>query len=437
MSCVQRRASLLLVCIVMGAGCSSEATTATTSVTTTAAAPKPQPKPAPALSPNVPQTPEAAVQVVFDGLKASKPIVVWDALPPNSQHNVENTIRHYASQIDSEVWNSSVANLKKLATLLETKKEFILASPLWKTGQLPKLDDVKASWDPAVKLLRTVVDSELVDQQKMKAFDARKFLEGSGAKVFAELRALTKTMKSDPLAIIDTAKVSVKRQPNSNSAARVTLQGPDPNAKPIEFGIAIMDNQWTNQQMMMAANFGGVIVGSYFEPFRPYQLVEWKSDYLKDMKRLGTILDQLQVAKTSDDFQAVMGAQGLPFALQKIAQFRAKRPKVAPLQVQSWDRKAGTSMVVIKGIHTYAEPTYKDLTESVRATSPDTFRGPLEVDGMTLLFSGPGSTFDGVVKSIKVGKIVSTDKLRDTVTVELATSLKEQNSTAEASHKSK
>jgi hypothetical protein len=435
MSRIPRGISLALVVIVGSiAGCSSDTTNPTAAATAKANAPAPAP--APLLKPEVPQTPEAAVQAVFDGLRASKPVVVWDALPGSAQQSLDSLIGRSISSVDPEVWDHTVANLKKLVTLLETKKEFILASPLWKTGQLPKLDDVKASWDPGVKLLRTVVDSELVDRHKMSAFNGRDFLDGTGAKVFVQLRALTKRMKSDPLAIIDTAKVSVTKQ--SDTVAKVTITRPDPKAKPIELGLGIVDGKWTSPQLNMGAGFAGLVVMGYLDPFRPYQLVEWKPNYMKDMDRLGKILDKLQAAKTSDEFQSVVGTQALPFVLQKSGQLLAKRPKRTEIQSMSWDRKAKTAMVVVKGFHTFDEPTYHDLTKSLRAVSPDMFRGPTEAEGSTLFFIGPGDgIFERTIEAIKVGKIVGKDKLRDTVTVELPTSLKDEKTTAEAGAKSK
>ena len=209
MSRVQRRMCLLLVATVVGAaGCSSETATPTTTAPTDApAAPA-----APTLKPDVPQTPEAAVKAIVDGLKASKPIAAWDALPDAGQRELESAISSSVARVDPGDLAAYGRQSEKLATLLETKKEFILASRLWKSGrQLPKLDQVQASYDPLAKLLRTVVDSELVDQQKMRSFKGRAFFEGTGAKVFAELRAFTKTMKSDPLAIIDTVKVTAKK----------------------------------------------------------------------------------------------------------------------------------------------------------------------------------------------------------------------------------
>ncbi len=105
----------------------------------------------------------------------------------------------------------------------------------------------------------------------------------------------------------------------------MTIARPDPNAKPISLSLAIIDGRWTSPQLEMGANFGGMIVGwIILSRFAPIKLIEWKAKYLKDMDRFGTILDNLQAAKTSSDFQDVMGGQLLPFALQKGGQLRAK-----------------------------------------------------------------------------------------------------------------
>jgi hypothetical protein len=420
MSGVQGRASGLLICLFFVAGCASDEATPTASTPVPAAPAKPQ----------VTQTPEAAVQAVVEGLKASKPVVVWDTLANNARRSINDTVSNTAAAIDPEVWDRSVANLKKLVTLLETKKEFLWASPLWKTGQLPKLDTVKASWDPAVKLLRIAVDSELVDQKQMKIFNGQKFLEGTGAKLFAQMRAAAKTMKPDPIAFLDDPKITVTKK--SETSAQVSIQLPGSNAKPLEFGLGVIDGKWSSQQLNMAANFGGIYLTGFVNLFRPYEMLEWKPAYLKDMDRLGQIIDKLQATKTSDEFQAAMVAQALPFLLQKAGQLRAKRPEPTRMQNLSWERKAGTTIVIVKGLHSFDETTYSALAKSLRAASPETILPPNEVAGDTLFVIGPGPAFDTVVQAIQVGKIVAKDKLRDTVTVELPTSLNEEKSTADA-----
>ena len=181
MACLERRLTLVsFVVVAAAAGCSSDAPSNPTAAATQKAAPATsKATPASEIKREPLPTPEAAVQTVVDGLKASKPIVVWDILPTEAQDDIDKVISTSIAKVDREVWDRTVATLKKLVTLLETKKEFILASRLWKTGQLPKLDDVKASWDPGVKLLRAIVDSEVVDREKMSAFKGAKFLEGT------------------------------------------------------------------------------------------------------------------------------------------------------------------------------------------------------------------------------------------------------------------
>jgi hypothetical protein len=422
----------LLSIVISASGCGSDAPAPPNAGTSTAKSGTGLPEPV--LKPDVPQTPDAAIKAMVDGLKASQPVVVWDMLPDQAQSSVNSSLGGAVAAIDAEVWDSTVANLKKLLTLLETKKQFILDSPMWKMGQLPKRDVVKAAYDPAVTLLKTIVDSELVDRQKMSHFDGHALLTGTGAKVMADLRALTKTFKPDPLAFFDTANVTVKK--TGDRSAKVTVVGLLPNSKPIDFTIGIVDGRWGSAQLGLAANFGAGLVGAQCERFRPYQLVEWKGDYMKDMDRLGKFLDQLQAAKTSDDFQRTLFNEGLPLLAKESGRFRAKRPERTPIQNLSWDRKADTALVIVKGYHTFDEPTYHELTNNLRAIAPDTFRGPIELEGSTLFFVGPiDGAFDRVLKAAEGSKIAAKDKLRDTVTIELATSVKDESSTAEAGAK--
>ena len=217
----------------------------------------------------------------------------------------------------------------------------------------------------------------------------------------------------------------------------MTITRPDPNAKPITLSLTIADGRWSSPQLEMGAGFAGVLVMTSVQRFRPYQLVEWKAKYLKDMDRFGKILDNLQAAR---DVQRFPGRDGRPaFAVRapKAAQLSAKQPPLTQTQTMSFERQANTTMVVVKGLHSIEEPTFAELAKSLRTLSASTLRGPMDIEGSTLFFVGPAdSMFEQTVKAIQVGKIAQ-DKLRDTVTVELPTSLKEESSTADAGAKAK
>ncbi len=316
MSSHQRYLCLCSLLIVGLAGCQSDTPAPPAAATYPAEVPA-----VPVLNPDVPQTPELAVKAVLDGLNASKPVALWDAIPATAQQSIDKQLGDAFATVDPEVWQRTVANLKKLVTLLETRKSDFLACALFRTGQIPKVIDLKAAWDPGVKLLKALVNSDAVDQQKMSKFSGRAFFGGVGATVLAEARAVSKTMKPDRLAFLDGIKATVKK--TSDSAAQVTLNFADPKAKPIELRLAIIEGKWTSQQMAFILSIGSGVAAAYFEPFRPYRLVEWKSGYLKDMDRLSQIIDKLQAAKSGDEFQNLMFNQVLMFAMQKGGQLRA------------------------------------------------------------------------------------------------------------------
>ncbi len=107
-------------------------------------------KPVPVKQPTV--SAEATVQAVVDGLKASRPIVLWDFLDSNQQGGVNGIVRDFADVIDPEIWEATTRNLKKLAHVAATKKEFLLECPLWQVLGV-KRANVKSSYAPAAKLL--------------------------------------------------------------------------------------------------------------------------------------------------------------------------------------------------------------------------------------------------------------------------------------------
>ncbi len=125
MSCLQRYLCLFSVVIVgLVAGCESDTPAPPTAA---AKAATPSAPAAPVLNPDVPQTPELAVSTVVDGLKASKPVALWDALPTKTQQEIDKQLGDAIATVDPEVWQRTVANLKKLVTLLETRKSDFLA----------------------------------------------------------------------------------------------------------------------------------------------------------------------------------------------------------------------------------------------------------------------------------------------------------------------
>src|SRR5207302_7511324 len=71
------------------------------------------------------------------------------------------------------LWNKSIAVLRKLVTVLKTKKQFLAADMTSVAG-----------------LVETLLAGELADLEKLKTFDGRLFLAGTGTRLIGQLRDL-------------------------------------------------------------------------------------------------------------------------------------------------------------------------------------------------------------------------------------------------------
>ena len=383
-----------------------------------------------ALKPAVP--PQAAAQAVLDGLKASKPAAFWDILASDQQVAINTAVHQLADAMDPDVWDRTVRNVKKLVHVLETKRDFVLDSPLWRTRNNLKPADVKARWGPTVEILKTIVESELVDLQKLKKFDARAFLEGTGTALYAQTHELFRSMKDDPLKRFEEMHVSVKDVEERSATA--VLHSPDPKAKPIEIVMDFSDGKWIAPQLSLVAHYVLKKVPSYLLLFKTYGLADWKDQYVTDMDRLEKALDQLEAAKTSDDFQAVVGREILPVVLIRIAQFRKGPPAEGGLKAESYSRNATAAMVLIQGKHFPNEPSLRALAERLKEAvpPPDSVSLRKTTEGTTVILVDPVADINALAKTIDVGKIIQIDARRKTVILELPKSAADGKSNTHA-----
>jgi hypothetical protein len=363
--------------------------------------------------------PQAAVQTFLDGLKASKPVVVWDLLSSQQQEAINELVQRFAEEIDPDVWAETVQTLKKLARVLETKKDFILQNAMWRAAGV-KVEAVKAGWEPAVQILNSLLNSELIDAERMKKFDGRAFLETTGPTLCTQMHAFLRALKSDQLRKLEECEVSLGNR--DDFSATVVLQPLDPKAKPINLELTNDQGKWTSTQLsMVVAYLLNKKLPQYHKLFKPYFLADWKDGYLADLKRVEKAFDQLAAAKTSADFDAVVVRDVIPVALQRIVQFRHGLPTYHGLKAVSYNRKATTALVLIKGKHAPDDP---DIGAAVARFDQSTPRPamistPRTVDGTTVVLVDPVNDLEALARTIDKGRVTQIDVKRKTLTIEL------------------
>ena len=302
--------------------------------------------------------------------------------------------------------------------MVETKQEFLLECPLWQAVGV-KRADVKSTYATAAKLLKTIAESDLVDQQKMKQFDGRAFVEGTGTSLYAQSRELLGGLKVDPVQRLSDLKVKIRKSPGETTT--VILEYSDPKAKPFEFQLSVADGKWYSPQLTLVIGFLAKKIETYHKLFKPYYLTEWKDGYLAEMERLGKALDKLESAKTSDEFQVIVARDVLPVMLRNVALVRKGLPQFHGLKAVSYKRKATTALVVIKGKHAANETALREMVSQFKQIepAPEAVLGPRIFEDSTVLLVDPVGDINVLARSIQGGKVARTDAKRKTLVVEL------------------
>jgi hypothetical protein len=203
----------------------------------------------------------------------------------------------------------------------------------------------------------------------------------------------------------------------------------------MEIPLVVQEGKWTTDRFTLVSFLVADRMNRLITSFRPYYVIEWKEKYLADMRRIERALDRLQAAKTSDDFQAVVSLQVLPYVVQKTLQFSQKAKPAPPLEAQSQSRPMGTAMVLVKGDHFADEPGMLELVKVLRAVAAEgkgALSGPSIVQEMTVFFVTPVTDTDALSKKIHVGKITKIDVRRNKIVLELPVSPPDDKATANA-----
>ncbi|MFN0199420.1 MAG: hypothetical protein ACKVT0_21930, partial [Planctomycetaceae bacterium] len=134
------------------------------------------------------ETADAAMMSMIEGIQNKKPDAVWKFMPPSYRSDLNGLVRDFAGKMDPEVWTKSFEVLQHAVKALEAKKELILSMSELENAPLDAEQRAKG-YDAVVNLLRTIVECELSDLEKMKEFDGEAFLAGTGSSVAEQMMA--------------------------------------------------------------------------------------------------------------------------------------------------------------------------------------------------------------------------------------------------------
>lgn len=192
----------------------------------------------------VPDSPDGTVRVVMSALAEQRPEVVWRALPPSYQSDVEGLAASFAESMDPVLFDRAVAVARKGVVVLQSKKELILSTDTVR-GSGVDVAKVDAAWESAVHIADEVLASDLARLDAYPALDIDRWLATTGRAVMGHAADLSASdLGAEGLAarLADLGRTEVSMVSRDGERAVVRIAPPD--REPIELAMERVEGRW-------------------------------------------------------------------------------------------------------------------------------------------------------------------------------------------------
>lgn len=291
-------------------------------------------------------TAKAAVENVIAGLQENRADVLWESLPASYQQDVNDVVHLFAEKMDPEVWDRLFTVLQKGVKVLETKRDIIFelaekpeqqnqGQPQSQPSNQPpgglpsgpgqnlsgppaaammqQLDPEtkKAMYDAFVGMLKSLVNSDLSDLEKLKTADVGDFLQTTGGEFvtqLAKLFELSPKPASQPQSLregLAQMKVEVVSE-GDPTTLKITSPGNagQPQTKEVKF--TQVEGKWIPEDLAAGWDSSIQQAKAALQSVTPEKMAQGKQQALAGLDRAEQFLDQLQATESPEQFQQVV-----------------------------------------------------------------------------------------------------------------------------------
>ena len=252
---------------------------------------------------NVPKTADAAMQHLIDGVKEGDYSVYWEIFPTSFQNDLNGLLHDFAGNADPEMWTLLFATFNKTSKVMKSKKEFILASPLF--DQIPlKAGDAQADWEPLTELIALIANSELSDQEKVKELDLGEFIAGTGGDIVKQLLAMSKVNPGALRSLREFTDMKIELISSGEDIAVLSMQAPGESHSEVEW--IKVEGKWFPRDL--ALNWKESIAMQREKMLQSLSGSDeqGKERFMGALKNFNLTLDGLMTADNQDDFDTAM-----------------------------------------------------------------------------------------------------------------------------------
>jgi hypothetical protein len=248
------------------------------------------------------------VDMVRDGLQAGNTIVIWDALPPNYQKDIEGVVTAFAKRLDSRTFDMVRKTRNTVIDILKKQKTFILNSSVLQIPSEAKAD-IERSYPQGVAVLESYLAKELLDGKRLQKGDLRSLLDPYFRNIQTSAEAVVDSLPDN-----NPMKEEIKRleafgvggfpyevKQISATKAEITFQPPPgaPSGNPPPVSLTLAEGRWLPTDMVSGWESGMQQAKAMIGFMNPDMIHQGVSSFLF---LLNAPLNNLKNSKTQEDF---------------------------------------------------------------------------------------------------------------------------------------
>jgi hypothetical protein len=253
-----------------------------------------------------PEAPDQTILWVAEAASAGDMARVWDAMPESYQRDVTRLAQQFGYAVDVESWEKSFRVMDKTATLMASKKEFILGHPLMQQQDATRIEELNAEWDSMASALQTLSRSDISTVGGLRSLNVRSFLDTTGRDLAAygdRLRSLTPMQGLDQSWSLAATEVEVLEE--SSESARVSIKLPEDDKRE-EIELTRVDGRWVPAEMAEGWDERVASMQTELEEMVAGKRPSFPPEAKTMLPVLEGALDELLATQTQEEFNTIL-----------------------------------------------------------------------------------------------------------------------------------
>lgn len=264
---------------------------------------------------SIPDEPSAAIQTIADEMRADNWSILWHAMPPSYQADVNDIVQLAGTKVDADIYDESISFLGRLAEVADKQKAYIINAEL--SGALPaeELAEIEAAWPSIIGFVESIAASSISSSAGLQAFDGDVFFKKTFPDLVKYFKDLAMLYGDEALTefYAELEFDSVKTVASTDTTAVLEITSINGDVETDD--LVKVENRWVPTDL---ATIWSEIMAENKEELEaiPFDnLVQNKSQIMSAFTMADALLTQLDSAQTQEEFDQALENGMMPIFL--------------------------------------------------------------------------------------------------------------------------